>query len=141
MFIENLASLNEAGAFACEAFRVLRPGGVLALYSPDYPSWGSFFFDEHYTHNFVTSGPRLAHLLACQRFDVSETVHCLGWLDVRGGFWRSVRRNAVWAAMWPLSLPPVRGLCAALGLGRLVWKLRKTFFVGVLVIGRRPRDR
>jgi SAM-dependent methyltransferase len=52
---EHLPGAQEAQAFIAEARRVLRPGGLLCIASPDYLHWRQDFYNCDYTHNNVTS--------------------------------------------------------------------------------------
>jgi len=52
---EHLNGTTEARTFVAEAARVLRPGGILCVLSPDYLHWGSEFFNGDYTHAHVTT--------------------------------------------------------------------------------------
>ena len=137
MFIENLPTVREAAGFAEEAKRVLKPGGLIVLIFPDCLTWGTFFFDEHYTHSFVTTERRVAHLLESQGFTVERTDQVLGWFWVKSGLLRNALRHLVTVAMWPLETRLVYWVLRYGGLGGLHFKLRKTFFQAVIMMARR----
>ena len=138
MVLENLPTHDAAGDLICEVERVLRPGGCLALIFPNYLTWGSFFFDEHYTHSFVTTPRRVRHLLHSQGLTVVGEEHVLGWFWAEGGAGKNALRHLVNVAMWPLHRSGVRWLCQYAGLGELHWKVRKTLFEAVVMIARKP---
>lgn len=138
MFIENLPTSREAGNFALEAFRVLKPDGVVALIFPNYLTWGAFFFDEHYTHSFITTSNRVEHLLISQGFRIERTNSVLGWYWVEENLWRNVVRHTVNVAMWMAHSALARWIFACFGLKVFHWKLRKTFFEAIVLIARKP---
>ncbi|VUX55659.1 protein of unknown function [uncultured Woeseiaceae bacterium] len=138
MVLENMPTSREAGEFVCEAYRVMRPGGIISLIFPDYMVWGPFFFDEHYTHSFVTTEERVRHLLACQGFEVIRAEHVLGWYWVENTPLRAVARHVCNCLMWPLHTRFTYWLMRYAGLRKLHWKVRKTLFSAVVMIARRP---
>ena len=138
MFIENLPTSREAGDFAFEAFRVMKPNGVIALIFPNYLTWGAFFFDEHYTHSFVTTAKRVEHLLASQGFKIERTNHVLGWYWVEENLWRNIVRHAANITMWAVHSALARWVFTSLGLKEFHWKLRKTLFEAIIMIAQKP---
>jgi SAM-dependent methyltransferase len=138
MVVENLPTSREAGDFACEAYRVLKPGGIISLIFPDYMTWGSFFFDEHYTHSFVTTEERVRHLLVCQGFEVIRAEHVLGWYWVEDSPLRALLRHACNSLMWPFHTRFAYWMMRYAGLRKLHWKIRKTLFEAIVIIARRP---
>src|ERR1044071_7036432 len=60
---EHLGGMAEAEAFVGEAFRVLRPGGILCILSPDYLHWKIDFFNCDYSHSNITTVRRVVQLL------------------------------------------------------------------------------
>lgn len=137
MFIENLPTANEAAAFVHDAHRVLDDGGVLSLIFPNYLTWGSFFFDEHYTHSFITTARRVEHLLETQGFDVVYSRHVLGWFWVETSLAKNTARHLANCVMRVVHLPFVRWLCHYTGLGKLHWKASKSCFEAVVVVARK----
>lgn len=138
MVLENLPTSREAGEFACEAYRVLKPGGIISLIFPDYMAWGRFFFDEHYTHSFVTTEERVRHLLTCQGFELIRAEHVLGWYWVENTPLRVVTRHVCNILMWPLHTRFAYWLMRYAGLRSLHWKIRKTLFEAIVLVARRP---
>jgi len=138
MVIENLPTSNEAGNFSFEAARVLKPGGILCLIFPNYLVWGSFFFEEQYTHSFPTSPRRVQHMLECQGFVLERMEYVLGWFWVEGNLWRNVVRHLANVCMRPFHTRLAHWCFSYLGLGELHWKIRKTVFEAVVVIARKP---
>lgn len=138
MFLENLPTHREAGDFASEAYRVLKPGGIISLIFPDYMTWGRFFFDEHYTHGFVTTEERVRHLLICQGLEIIRVEHVLGWYWVENNLLRTITRHLCNTLMWPLHTRFAYWLMRYTGLRKLHWKVRKTLFSAIVMIARRP---
>ena len=97
-------------------------------------TWGRFFFDEHYTHSFVTTPRRVSHLLECQGFNVVLTERVLGWYWVRGSVLKNITRHGANVGAWLLRTPPVYWLAEYCGLGRVHWKISKTFFEAVVMV-------
>jgi SAM-dependent methyltransferase len=60
--LEHVRDGNEALHFFAEASRVLAPGGIFFVISPDYNDMGKLFFDVDYTHGYVTTPNRLSQL-------------------------------------------------------------------------------
>ena len=76
--LEHMSGIDGARAFASEAFRVLRPGGVVFIVVPDYLKERTFFWDVDYTHNFVTTERRVRQLLGDHGFAVERVVRSIG---------------------------------------------------------------
>lgn len=137
MLIENLPSSYEAGEFACEVSRVLKPYGLFCLIFPNYLTWGRFFFDEHYTHSFETTPRRVSHLLTSQGFEILRIEHTLGWFWVKESIFKNIIRHISNVGMWFFHLSAVRWTFEYLGLSELHWKVRKTFFEAIIVVARK----
>ncbi|HUI91941.1 MAG TPA: methyltransferase domain-containing protein [Chitinivibrionales bacterium] len=60
--LEHMAGHFEARLLFTEAARVLVPGGVLIIVSPDFNDMGKLFFDVDYSHSFATTPNRLVQL-------------------------------------------------------------------------------
>lgn len=133
MVLENLPTSAEAAHFALEARRVLKPTGKLVLVFPDFMTWGSFFFDEHYTHSFVTTPRRVTHLLTTQGFSVERVDPVLGWFWARNTVPRAIARHIANVAMWPMHTRLAYWTFRYLGLGELHWKARKTLFEAIVL--------
>jgi SAM-dependent methyltransferase len=67
---EHFASVEEQMQALAACFQALRPGGVLAVTSPDYAAWGKFFFLSDYTHNVPTSPGRTRQMLFDTGFEL-----------------------------------------------------------------------
>ena len=76
--LEHMSGIDAAHAFASEALRVLRPGGVVFIVVPDYLKERTFFWDVDYTHNFVTTERRVRQLLGDHGFAVERVVRSIG---------------------------------------------------------------
>lgn len=76
--LEHLGGVAEAGAFVSEAARVLLPGGLLCILSPDYLHLRQDFFNVDYTHAYVTTVRRVAQLFHDGGFDVLKCTYFSG---------------------------------------------------------------
>lgn len=137
MLIENLPTSYEAAEFVLESSRVLNQGGILLLIFPNYLTWRQFFFDEHYTHSFVTTPRRISHLLATQGFRIERQEHVLGWFWVNGSAPKNIIRHITNVIMRILNTSTAYWVFKYLGLGELHWKVQKTFFEAVVVVARK----
>jgi len=137
MVLENMPSTTEAAGLVAESARVLRPSGLFCVIFPNYLTWGRFFFDEHYTHNWVTTPRRVAHLLASQGFRIRRSDHVLGWFWAQETILRNLLRLTVNALMVPLHWVPVERAFGLLRLDTFHWKVRKTLFESVIVVAER----
>ena len=134
MVLENMPSTTEAAGLIAEMHRVLAPGGRICLIFPNYLTWGRFFFDEHYTHNYVTTPRRVRHLIESIGFSDVRIQLALGWFWVESNPIRNLSRWTVNVTMKPLHWRWTETLAGSLGLAELHWKLRKTFFESVVVL-------
>ena len=77
---EHLNGAHEAQAFVGEAQRVLRPGGILCILSPDYLHWKEDFFNSDFSHSNVTSVRRTIQLFHNNGFHTLKHVYFSGFL-------------------------------------------------------------
>jgi len=68
--IEHMPHSNKALEFVAEAHRILTPGGLIFLGAPDYLLYKEDFFDNDYTHNYITTLRRTEQLLTNKGFTV-----------------------------------------------------------------------
>jgi len=114
---EHLDTCQVAERVVAEAYRVLRPGGLLCISSPDYLHWGSDFFNCDYSHNNVTSVRRTLQILHNNGFSTVGFRYYSGFLYgpvatlmswcVRCVFW-SARGNATDSKLYKLKLTLLR---------------------------------
>ena len=76
--IEHARGPAEALALVQEAWRVLRPCGLLALAAPDYRAFGKLFWDVDYTHTFPVTDRRMQQLLRDGGFEIVKLAHYVG---------------------------------------------------------------
>jgi SAM-dependent methyltransferase len=130
--LEHAAGLPQAQALLADMVRIVRPGGCVAITSPDLLWVGNYFWDCDYSHNFPTSARRLYQLFLDQGLAIAHLEythnHLTGWKGQLVG--RAAR------------LVPYR-LFGAQPTSRLysdqIYKARLTFARAVLIIGRRPQ--
>lgn len=84
--LEHLTDAASAQEFAKEAVRVLRPGGIVAIISPDHLDWGEDFFNCDFTHNYVTTMRRVRQLLCDCGFRIAGRRYTYGPLSGIVGF-------------------------------------------------------
>jgi SAM-dependent methyltransferase len=131
--IEHAPGLPEAEAMLAELRRVVRPGGCVALTTPDLLWYGGYFWDCDYSHNFATSARRLAQLFADQRLEVAH----LGYVHNHMTGLRGHLAGRA-AQLVPYRLPGA--MPNSPFYSDQIYKARLTFARCVLIIGRRPAE-
>jgi len=61
--IEHFRDWQEARAVLGEIYELLRPGGRLLLFHPDYLDWGADYFDGDYSHSLCLTRNRINNLV------------------------------------------------------------------------------
>jgi SAM-dependent methyltransferase len=84
--LEHLTDAESAQGVAKEAARVLRPGGILIIASPDCLDWKGDFFNCDFTHNYVTTLRRARQLLYDHGFRIAGSRYTYGPLTGIAGF-------------------------------------------------------
>jgi SAM-dependent methyltransferase len=84
---EHLNDTHDASKFMKEAKRVLIPGGVLCILSPDYLHWKVDFFNGDYSHSFITTLRRLYQLFINYGFRTEHYTYFSGFFS---GNWATI---------------------------------------------------
>ena len=129
--LEHMNGIEAARLFVAEAYRVLRPGGVLFVVVPDYLAERGFFWDIDYTHNFVTTERRVRQLLYDGGFDIAQVVRSIGVATGLG-------RDALAAAALLANIPGLDALSRYTRTEELLFKIRKNLFETLTFVARRP---
>jgi SAM-dependent methyltransferase len=87
--VEHMPDYLTAQRLFQETNRVLVPGGVFIIVSPDYNDMGTLFFDVDYSHNFVTTANRLSQLARDSGLTVVKRKFLYGALE----FWPGIVFN------------------------------------------------
>jgi SAM-dependent methyltransferase len=125
--LEHMAGVREAFALVHEASRVLRPGGIAAIVSPDYPHWGDDFFECDYTHAYPVTINRLRQMMQDCGLRVETTLLRYGNMPtVPGALVDSVVR--VVSGLARVCLPG----------SALLTKASLTFHANAIAVGRKP---
>jgi hypothetical protein len=90
-----------------------------------------------YTHSFVTTKRRVTHLLKDNGIAVIDVQHVIGWLWVKSNFYLNIIRHIVNMIMVPVNWGFTTWLFKYLGLEEILWKVRKTFFESLIIIGKK----
>lgn len=81
-FIEHMDSPTHARNLVEAVHKILLPGGLIFIVSPDYLEHRENFWDCDYTHSFVTTSQRLRQLLIDSGFEISyDGYETLGFQD------------------------------------------------------------
>ncbi len=129
--LEHMNGIEQAREFTAEAWRALRPGGVLFVVVPDYLKERTFFWDVDYTHNFVTTERRCRQLFNDGGFEVQHVERAIGLATGFG-------RDALAAAALLVNIPGVDALSRHTGTTELVFKIRKNLFETLTFVARKP---
>lgn len=126
---EHMRDIDQARAFLNELIRIVRPGGLIVLTTPDVLWYGSYFWDCDYTHNFPTSARRLQQMFLDHHLDISDISyvhnHVTGFAGVCLGYA---------ARLVPYRLPG--RMPGQLGYSDHIYKARLTFARCVCIVGR-----
>lgn len=87
--VEHMPDYLTAQRLFQETNRVLVPGGVFIVVSPDFNDMGKLFFDVDYSHNFITTANRLSQLAKDSGFNVVGRKFLYGALE----FWPGIVFN------------------------------------------------
>ncbi|HSP89322.1 MAG TPA: class I SAM-dependent methyltransferase, partial [Vicinamibacterales bacterium] len=128
--LEHMSGIDAAHAFASEAFRVLRPGGVAFIVVPDYLKERTFFWDVDYTHNFVTTERRVRLLLGDHGFTVERVVRSIGPTT-------GIGRDLLAACSMLANIPGLDPLSRYTGTEDLLFRVRKNFFETLAFVARK----
>jgi SAM-dependent methyltransferase len=129
--LEHMSGIDGARAFAAEAHRVLRPGGVAFIVVPDYLKERTFFWDVDYTHNFVTTERRVRQLLGDHGFTVAQVVRSIGAST-------GVARDLLAGLSMLANLPGLEPLSRYTRTEDVLFRVRKNFFETLAFVARKP---
>jgi SAM-dependent methyltransferase len=128
--LEHMPGIDAARALVSEAFRVLRPRGVLFVVVPDYLKERNFFWDVDYTHNFVTTERRMRQLLYDGGFAVETLVRSIGAAT-------GLRRDLFAAGSVFTNVPGIDFVARRTGASDLLFKVRKNLFATLEFVARK----
>ena len=131
--LEHMDGLAMAQKMLREMVRVVKPGGIILIASPDALWQGRYFWDADYSHNYPTSARRLHQLFRDEGLVhiTSKYVynHFTGLPGtVLGGLIRLIPYR-IWNAQPNSFLYSDR-----------IYRLRLTFSRSIVIIGQRPKD-
>lgn len=129
--LEHMPGIDAAREFVAEAYRCLRPGGVLFVVVPDFLKERTFFWDVDYTHNFVTTERRVRQLLYDGGFETERVVRAIGAAT-------GLRRDALAALSLLVNVPGVDALSRYTWTEEWLFRVRKNLFETVTVVARKP---
>lgn len=122
---EHLNDAREAQAFIAEAKRVLRPGGILFILSPDLMDWKEDFYNCDFSHSNPTTVRRTHEMFINERMETVAYRYSYSGFGGIVGFAlnRAVKALTFWASGEDLDFKP--------------YKLRLTFLRRFMIIGRK----
>jgi len=134
--VEHFNNHDEAICFVQECRRVLRPGGLLSIISPNIVTQRFYFYEFDYSHSYPTSRERLEWLLRDYSFEIAFSGCFLNWNNSRNMLIRGMR-PALLVLFNLVRLPVIKeilGICGGEGLRR---RVLKSCADNVVVIGRK----
>jgi SAM-dependent methyltransferase len=137
MILEHLPTYVDASNLALEVARVLKNRAHVCFVVPNFLTAKEFFFEMDYTHSFVTTKRRVTKLLQDAGIKVIETQHVIGWFWVKSGFFHHLIRHSINMIMVPVHLRFTTWIFEYLGLEVLLWKIRKTLFESLIIVGQK----
>jgi SAM-dependent methyltransferase len=85
--LEHMPTWENALNFIKECSRVVKPGGLIGIESPDYLKCGQYFWDVDYTHSFVTTKRRMQQICIDAGLKVREITTFSGpYTSLRAAF-------------------------------------------------------
>lgn len=130
--LEHAVGLPQAQTLIAEMRRVVRPGGIVVVTSPDVLWEGVEFWDCDYSHNFVTTARRLHQLFRDQDLEVAHLGYVHNHIEgVAGAIVGQIVRLAPYRAPGSTPLSPLYV--------EQLYKLRMTFARSVVIVGRHPQ--
>lgn len=122
---EHLNDAREAQAFVGEARRVLRPGGILFILSPDLMDWKEDFYNCDFSHSNPTTVRRTHEMFINADLDTVAYEYSYSGFTGPVGYLlnRVVKTATFWASGEDLDFKP--------------YKLRLTFLRRFMIVGRK----
>jgi len=122
---EHLNDSAEAQHFVAEARRVLRPGGLVFIVSPDLMDWKEDFYNCDFSHSNPTTVRRVHEMFLNEGLETVGFKYAYACLD--GVFGYVISRTVKLLTFWT----------SGENLGSKPYKLRLTFLRRFLIIGRK----
>ncbi len=135
--MEHLPTHVEAVQFVVEIGRVLKDEKYLCIVVPNYNTLKNLFFDLDYSHSYITTKRRITKLLQDNGFQIVERQHVIGFFWVRTTFLFNVIRHTVNILMIPFHWALTTWIFEYLGLERLLWMIRKTFYEHLIIVSKK----
>lgn len=130
--VEHMPSFREAFSLLSECFRSLKPGGLLVLGFPDYARMpGLAFYDDDYSHSFVTSENRMNLILRDVGFQPLKV------LRFRGSITNPFMRVLLDLVMLSIYARVTCLIASAFGGREFLYKCRKTFVASTIIFARK----
>jgi cyclopropane fatty-acyl-phospholipid synthase-like methyltransferase len=123
---EHLNDAREAQRFVAEAQRVLRPGGILFILSPDYMDWKEDFYNCDFSHSNPTTVRRTHEIFINEGLETAG--HFYSYSGFRGIVGLAFNRLVKMATFW----------MSGEDLDTKLYKLRLTFLRRFMIVGRKP---
>ncbi len=122
---EHLNDARDAQRFIAEARRVLRPGGILYILSPDLMDWKEDFYNCDFSHTNPTTVRRTHEMFLNERLATAGYAYSYSEFQGAVGFLlnRMVKAATFWATGEDLEFKP--------------YKLRLTFLRRFIIVGRK----
>lgn len=134
--LEHFGGFQEAFDFAVETMRVIKPGGLVSVITPNYETLGPLFYKYDYQHSFVTTRHRVERLLQDVGFEV---VHAKTFL-FNIGLTRFAMIDRILAHVFLIFLrnPVFLNLLEWLAGQKTVHRINKNMFDHIGVLARKP---
>jgi SAM-dependent methyltransferase len=125
---EHFIDYKEALTVLCGIFGILKAGGRLLLFHPDYLDWGADYFDGDYSHSLILTRNRVDNMLSDSGYKIIHR-------DSFRSFFRGVKPFS-----WLLSkvMGCVFGTLLFLTGNRKFFKPKIAFKLNLLTIGEKP---
>lgn len=134
--VEHMKDYHDVMEFFAEAYRVLKPGGYMAVIAPNYRLVKNVFFQYEYQHAFVTTLDNVSNGLKDTGFDIEDAKCYLTWLNPKKRVFDRIVANVCVPIGTNLYVENI--LRTAIS-PNFLFKVHKNLFDNIAVLARKPK--